>query len=54
MITRHPETGERDLDTLRLMKGYRPMRGNHIDFGMFARVETPGAVSLGDAVEPLG
>jgi uncharacterized protein YcbX len=54
VITRHPETGERDLDTLRLIKGYRPMRGNHIDFGMFARVETPGAVSLGDAVEPLG
>ena len=42
VITRHPETGERDLDTLRLIRGYRPMRGRYIDFGMFARSRRPG------------
>ena len=36
VITRHPETGARDLDTLRLIKGYRPMRSNHMDLGMSA------------------
>jgi uncharacterized protein YcbX len=53
VITRHPETGKRDLDALRLIRGYRPMRDKYIDFGMFARVETPGSVAVGDAVEPL-
>jgi uncharacterized protein YcbX len=53
VTTRDPDTGERDLDTLRLIKGYRGMRDRYIDFGMFAQVEKPGAVALGDAVEPL-
>lgn len=54
VTTRDPDTGERDLDTLRLIKGYRGMRGRSIDFGMFARVERSGAVAVGDAVELLG
>lgn len=53
-ITRHPETGVRDLDALRLIKGYRGLReGSCVDFGVFARVEQPGTVRVGDAVEPL-
>jgi uncharacterized protein len=52
--TRHPESGERDLDTLRLIKGYRGVRdGQAIDFGVYAAVEEPGRVRVGDAVEPL-
>jgi len=52
--TRHPESGERDLDTLRLIKGYRGVRdGKAIDFGVYASVEEPGRVRVGDAVEPL-
>jgi hypothetical protein len=52
--TRHPDTGERDLDTLRLIKGYRGVRnGEAIDFGVYASVEQPGRVRVGDAVEPL-
>ena len=54
VTTRHPDTAQRDLDTLRLIKGYRGMRGKYIDFGMFAQVATPGAVAVGDAVEVLG
>ena len=53
VTTRDPETGMRDMDTLRLIKDYRGMRGKYIDFGMFAQVERPGTVSVGDAVEPL-
>ena len=52
--TRHPESGERDLDTLRLISGYRGVRdGEAIDFGVYAAVEQPGRVRVGDAVEPL-
>ena len=52
--TRHPESGERDLDTLRLIKSYRGVReGKAIDFGVYAAVEQPGLVRVGDPVEPL-
>jgi uncharacterized protein YcbX len=54
VTTRNPDTTERDLDTLRLIKGYRGMRGRHVDFGMFAGVTTPGPVAIGDDVEVLG
>jgi uncharacterized protein len=49
--TRHPETGERDLDTLRLIRSYRGVRdGEAIDFGVSATVEQPGLVRVGDTV----
>jgi uncharacterized protein len=52
--TRHPESGERDLDTLRMIKSYRGVRdGEAIDFGVYAAVEQPGRVRVGDPVEPL-
>jgi uncharacterized protein YcbX len=53
--TRDPETGVRDLDTLRLLAGYRGRRDGDgaILFGMYADVEQPGTVRVGDAVEPL-
>jgi uncharacterized protein YcbX len=52
--TRDPDSGKRDLDTLRLIKGYRGVRnGEAIDFGVYASVEQPGRVRVGDAVEPL-
>jgi uncharacterized protein YcbX len=54
VTTRDPDTGERDLDTLRLIKSYRGVRnGEAIDFGVYAAVEQPGRVRVGDPVEPL-
>jgi MOSC domain-containing protein len=54
VTTRDPETGRRDLDTLRLIRGYREPRGDvEIPFGMLAEVEAPGRVRVGDPVEPL-
>ena len=54
VTTRNPETGERDLDTLRLIKAYRGVRdGEAIDFGVYAEVVQPGRVAVGDAVEPI-
>ena len=54
LTTRDPDTGERDLDTLGLIRAYRePRRGVEIPFGVYAAVERPGRVRLGDEVEPL-
>ena len=51
--TRHPVSGTPDLDTLRAIRGYRGQRdGKYVDFGVFARVVTPGDVRVGDRVEP--
>ena len=52
VTTRDPDTGVRDLDTLRLIQGYRGVRnGDAIDFGVYAWVERPGRVRTGDLVE---
>lgn len=54
VTTRDPDTGERDLDTLRLLRGYRePLDDGEIPFGVYAEVEEPGRVRVGDPVEPL-
>jgi MOSC domain-containing protein len=53
LITRNPDTGERDLDTLRLIDAYRPRPDRDVCFGVYADVEQPGDVAVGDTVEPL-
>ena len=54
ITTQDPDTGVRSLDTLGAIKRYRGARaGTKLDFGMYARVEQPGRVRVGDAVEPL-
>jgi uncharacterized protein YcbX len=54
MTTRNPDTGVRDFDTLRAIKNYRGVREKKaIDFGVYADVEEPGRVRVGDPVEPL-
>jgi uncharacterized protein YcbX len=54
LTTRSPDTGVRDLDTLKLIKSYRGVRdGDAIDFGVYAQVEEPGRVRVGDPVELL-
>ena len=49
IITHNPTTGERDVDTLRLIISYRPSPRNAY-FGTYAIVENPGVVSVGDEV----
>ena len=51
ITTLNPDTGERDLDTPRLILGYRPdVSGNGACFGVYGSVVKPGDVSVGDAV----
>jgi uncharacterized protein YcbX len=55
ITTKDPETGERDFDTLRAIRQYRGQNPETmgLDFGVFGTVVRPGAVRVGDAVEPL-
>ncbi len=55
ITTQAPETGIKDFDTLAAIKAYRGLRqGKSVDFGVYAAVETPGTVRVGDPVEVLG
>jgi uncharacterized protein YcbX len=51
-ITTHdPDTGDRDIDTLRTIIGYRGLRdGRKVDFGVLGEVASPGRVRVGDEV----
>ena len=51
ITTQDPDTGKRDLDTLRTIIGYRGLRdGKKADFGVLAEVAQPGRVRVGDEV----
>jgi len=51
VTTWDPDTGERDLDTLRLLKDYRGRRESDgaVLFGVYATVERPGVVRVRDS-----
>ena len=54
ITTQDPETGVRDLDTLRTIIRYRGLRdGENVDFGVWGEVERPGRIRLGDRVTVL-
>ena len=54
ITTQDPDTGKRDLDTLRTIIGYRGLRdGKKADFGVLADVAQPGRVRVGDEVTLL-
>jgi uncharacterized protein YcbX len=54
MPTQNPDTGERDLDTLRTIISYRGLReGKHADFGVLGEVTVPGRIEIGDEVTVL-
>src|SRR5262245_21304087 len=55
ITTQDPDSGGRDLDTLRTIISYRGLReGKHADFGVLGEVTVPGTIRLGDEVTPLG
>jgi uncharacterized protein YcbX len=54
ITTQDPDTGVRDLDTLRTLIAYRGLRdGKYADFGVLADVVRPGRVRVGDEVAVL-
>jgi uncharacterized protein YcbX len=55
VTTQNPDTGAPDLDTLRVIGGYRGdvPTNEAVPFGVWGRVEQPGRVALGDRVRVL-
>jgi uncharacterized protein len=57
ITTQNPDTGERDLDTLRTLIRYRGFRADDpekkIDFGVLGDVVRPGRVSVGDEIRVI-
>ena len=54
ITTQDPDTGERDLDTLRTIIDYRGLsNGTNVDFGVWGEVDVPGRIHLGDEVRLL-
>lgn len=54
ITTQDPDTGRRDLDTLRAIKAYRGLaNGKDLLFGVWGEVERPGTIRLGDEVRVL-
>jgi uncharacterized protein YcbX len=56
VTTQDPDTGRKDFDTLKRIAEYRPLIPDDggVPFGMYAEVEQPGSVAVGDPVELLG
>jgi uncharacterized protein len=53
VTTQSPDTGERDLDTLREIRGYRgTIPDGGIPFGVYADVVQPGRIRVGDPAGP--
>lgn len=50
LTTRNPDTGARDADTLRWLASYRRAEDGEVYCGVYADVEEPGTVRVGDAV----
>lgn len=57
ITTQNPDTGERDLDTLRTLIRYRGFRAGDpdrkIDFGVLGEVIQPGTIAVGDELRVL-
>ena len=53
VTTRDPDTALSDLDTLKLLAGYRREGvAEPLPFGVYCDVAVPGRVRVGDAVRP--
>jgi uncharacterized protein YcbX len=53
VVTTHsPETGETDLDTLKIIASYRTDQPKEVNFGVYCTVVEPAEVKVGDAVVP--
>jgi uncharacterized protein len=54
ITTKDPSTGRKDFDTLKAIPAYRGKeQGQRVLFGVYAKVVEPGAIHVGDPVDPL-
>ncbi len=53
VTTHSPETGETDMDTLKIIASYRTDQPKQVNFGVYCTIAEPGEVSIGDEVLPV-
>ncbi len=53
VTTHSPETGEVDMNTLKIIASYRTDQPKEVNFGVYCTVAEPGEVAVGDEVVPL-
>jgi uncharacterized protein YcbX len=53
LITKNPDSGERDMDTLRVLASYRRQDDGEVCLGVYADVVEAGDVAVGDPVQPI-
>ena len=54
ITTRDPDTGEHDVDTLKVIASYRTDQPKEVNFGVYCTVAVPGVIRAGDDVRLLG
>ncbi|MDP9238222.1 MAG: MOSC domain-containing protein [Chloroflexota bacterium] len=54
VITTHsPDTGDTDINTLKIIAAYRTDQPKEVNFGVYGTVEHEGDVAVGDVITPL-
>ena len=53
VTTHSPETGEIDMNTLKIIATYRTDQPKEVNFGVYCTVAGPGEAAVGDEVVPL-
>jgi uncharacterized protein YcbX len=52
MTTHNPDTGETDMNTLKIIASYRTDQPKEVNFGVYCTIVEPGAVAVDDEVVP--
>ncbi|MDP3768494.1 MAG: MOSC domain-containing protein, partial [Dehalococcoidia bacterium] len=53
VTTHSPETGELDMNTLKIIASYRTDQPKEVNFGVYCTVAEPGEAAVGDEVVPI-
>ena len=53
ITTLNPDTGEVDMNTLKIITSYRTDQPKQVNFGVYCTVAEPGEIAVGDAVAPV-
>ncbi len=53
VTTLDPDTGQHDMDTLKVIPSYRTDQPKQVNFGVYCTVTEPGEVAIGDEVVPV-
>ncbi len=55
VVTTHsPDTGETDMNTLKIIASYRTDQPKEVNFGVYCTVAEPGEAAVGDELHPPG